>query len=197
MNGRFGVTRFGVHVATGVLCMMGCASTPPREDIDEVAQAFGVSSCSTATADQVFTGFIPSFVTPQTYNTCFRGYVVDVLGTRERATVAISWRDAVPTTQAACEKTWGAFIFYRKVGDTWVDQTGVAEGYGIWVNAARPFCSPPRFELGVEANQNYRVAATMRPRYGSSELRAIGYDWAGGSGGGGGISIGGTSASGP
>ncbi len=172
--GRIAVTPLGVYVAAGMLCLMGCASAPPSEELGEVAEAFGTSSCRTAAPDREFGGTIPVFSSPQTYRTCVRGYVVDLVDTARASAARAYWGDSAPTTQAACERTWGAAILYREEGGTWFDLSGVLETYGRWLGSGQ--CSTPHFDLmgfPLQAGQDYRLAVTMRPTHGSAQTRVM------------------------
>lgn len=189
----FGFSAFG---------LAGCSAAGEGESAEsaegtaQTEQALGSVSCSTAAADQTFTGGIsPTHVSPSSYNTCFRGYVVDINNlsvsytgvlppgaSGHDANIAVDWRGAVPTTQAACEAAWGSAIFYKKVGGTWVDQSGVLNAYGQWNPGGGglvAYCSPPSLStLGsvtLQTGAAYRVAATMRTSYGGSTLREIGF----------------------
>jgi hypothetical protein len=179
-----------VILVSFLISLTGCSATPD-EDMGALSQAFGASSCGTAAADQTFTGHIsPAHTSPSTYSTCFRGYVVDVNnlelaytglggGGGWDAHIAASWAGAVPTTQASCESAWGAAIFYKKVGSSWVAQTGQLEAFGIWHPAGVfvAWCETPALstlgEFTLSAGDSYRVAATMRTSYGGATLRAV------------------------
>ncbi|HYQ42039.1 MAG TPA: hypothetical protein VER11_08725 [Polyangiaceae bacterium] len=185
----------------GAFGLAGCSAAGEAESAEngegtaQTEQAIGSVSCSTAAADQTFTGGInPTHVSPSSYNTCFRGYVVDVNNLSVTytgvlpagddgydANILVDWRGAVPTTQAACEAAWASAIFYKKVGGSWVDQSGVLQAYGEWNpggGGLAASCNPPSIStLGsvtLQAGASYRVAATMRTSYGGATLRAIG-----------------------
>lgn len=163
-----------------------------EEDVGSAEQAFGSSSCGTAAANYATTGFIdPAHVSPSSYNTCYRGYVVDIgnlsasyvgpgIGDGSDAQIRAWWGAAAPTTQSSCEAAWGSAIFYKKVGSTWVDQTGPIDRYGTWHPAGmfNAYCDPPNISslyggLTLAAGASYRVAATMRTAYGGATLRSI------------------------
>lgn len=192
-----GLCMFGFAAFT----LAGCSAAGEAESAEnaegtaQTTQAIGSASCSTAAADQTFSGGIdPTHVSPSSYNTCFRGYVVDVNdlsvsytgvlpagASGYDANILVDWRGAVPTTKAACEAAWASVIFYKKVGGSWVDQSGVLNAYGEWFpggGGLAASCSPPSIStLGsvtLQAGSSYRVAATMRTSYGGATLRAIG-----------------------
>lgn len=126
------------------------------------------------------------------YDTCFRGYVIDIPnlspiyaglkttpGGRD-GRIVTRWRGPALDTQKKCEDAWSGAIVYKKVNGAWVDQAGVVSTFGRWSESASPHCVPPEFSSDVsgvvlESSASYRLAATMRPRYGSSILYTIGY----------------------
>jgi hypothetical protein len=181
------VKRFAASVAW-LLGVGGCAGPTPQENFDSLNEPFGSVSCASATADDVRTGSITALETPSTYNTCFRGYVVDLNNVSGPGSVRVAWDDSPPPSRA-CERTWGAAILYKKVSGAWVDQTGVLQDYGIWQS---PTCFTPRIQTSsiLTVGESYRIAVTMRDVYGGS-TRAAQIDTIlggghGGSGGGGG-----------
>ncbi|HET9958347.1 MAG TPA: hypothetical protein VFQ61_27820 [Polyangiaceae bacterium] len=192
----------GICVGWSGLALAGCSSGGALEgasadggdgDTAATEEALGSVSCSTATADKTLDGSAdPTHVSPSTYNTCYRGYVVDInnlsvsyTGVKSASSgydahISVDWKGPVPTTKSACESAWGSAIFYKKVGGSWVDQSGVLQAYGEWQDRGDlvSFCSPPSITtldvLTLEAGASYRVAATMRTTYGGSTLRALG-----------------------
>jgi len=174
-----------------------------EEPVRAVEEAFGSSSCGTTTADVTFSGVITSsssmgfgggtngvFTSPSSYDNCFRSYVVDINhlqgsagngsggGSATVSAIKVQWAAEIPTTKAACEKAWGGAIFYKKVGASWVDQTGQIDVYGTWASPSGG-CLPPSISsppaLTLTPGDSYRVAATMRPSYADSHLRAIAF----------------------
>jgi hypothetical protein len=166
-------------LALSVGGVSACSAELSAEDnLGELSQAFGSSSCGTALADRLYAQDIanPPAFSPTTYNTCYKGYVVDVefLNAAYAGTLSsldVSWNGAPPQTQAACEAAWGAAIYYKKIGGVWVDQTGLVQNYGFW-DGSFGFCLTPVVSsdglLDLEAGATYRIAGTMRPSYGSS-----------------------------
>jgi len=81
------------------------------------------SSCASVTADQTFSGKIdPAFVTPRSYNTCYKGYVIDISnldpayagsGSTADAKISVSWADTAITSQTVCEANQVAALFYE------------------------------------------------------------------------------------
>lgn len=167
--------------ALALMAITGCSGENAAvgdEDIGSVEQAFGASSCGTATADRVFEWHIFGGLghkSPSSYDTCFRGYVVDVAGLLPSKDLSAVWDGPPLTSQAACEASWGAAVFYKKVGGSWVAQSTL-ERYGRWLRDGDGtyFCAEPALVLAnPEAYADWRIAATMRTRYGGSILRPI------------------------
>jgi hypothetical protein len=152
-------------------------------EFDSVGAAFSQSSCGTATADQTFTGKVdPPHISPRSYNTCFKGYVVDInnllstytgTGTVINARIAAHWADDPITDQTECESSELRGIFYKKVSGSWVVQED-DHVMGTWV---APFGGQCTFEvnlMGMTAGSSYRVAATARTPGGSTRKVSIG-----------------------
>jgi hypothetical protein len=144
----------GLTACSGASEDGGEPGEPGGDDIElgQAEQAWSSVSCgreSTA-AHETFTGGIdPAHVSPRTYNACTKSYVVDVfdldeaytgegLGGGPDAHLQVSWADTRATTQAACEDTEGGAIFYRRINNRWVDQTGQIYSTGRWIEAGRP-----------------------------------------------------------
>jgi hypothetical protein len=154
-------------------------------NLGEVSQAFSSASCGSAQGDRYYTQDIanPACYSPTTYNSCTKGYIVDIdyldaayAGTGDTdANFSITWNDEVPTTQAACEALWGRAIIYKKVSGVYVDQTGNIDSYGTWFGNLG--CTPPAMtsagHVVLEALGSYRVAATMRTAYAGNWTRSL------------------------
>jgi hypothetical protein len=178
----------------------GCG-TNASESIGSSRLAFTVESCASADADQIFTGKLdPAFVTPRSYNTCYKGYVVDIenlaptytgSGNAMDANIAVQWADTPITSQTACENTRVVAVFYEGsvAGASSVNTSGTTgyynvynwvplkteEQYGVWV---APFGAG---SCGLEVNltdlvpgNTYRVAATARTPGNSTRKVSIG-----------------------
>jgi hypothetical protein len=158
-------------------------------EIGSVQQAWSVDSCGreTTAANATFTGKVdPATISPTTYNTCTKSYVVDINSLQSAyagkprsdvpALIQVSWAGAVPTTQAACEDTEGGAIFYRRSGSSWQALTGQVRSTGQWVS---DFFGGFRCELpyaslaNPTAGASYRVAATMRNISGGNPTRQV------------------------
>jgi len=146
-----------------------------------------LESCAWVTADQVFQNKIdPAFVTPSTYNTCQRGYVVDIRelspeytgdGSATSAFISV-YVDGIDT-QARCEQTQLKTILFR---ETWSNATSTGgEGYYLWNSiSARDLlgtwslgkCSLGlQFSSGLTAGDSYRIAVSaLRRRLISSSV---------------------------
>jgi len=192
--------------AATFLALGACSSV---EDVSSVEQPFGWKSCGTATANATFSGGLPvvgiggsggafppaySHTSPSSYNTCIKGYVVDVNNLTNAHTSPTS--DGSPAqfrvfwsapfggggttgtdelgTQTACENAWGSAVFYKKVGSDWSAQGSTLEANGTWASGR---CTPPSISsqsvLTLAAGDSYRIAGTMRTVSGGSIVRRI------------------------
>jgi hypothetical protein len=152
------------------------------EKFDSVSAALSQSSCAAAIADFTATGKVdPVHVSPQSYNTCFKGYVVDVnnllgayTGTGDlNARIAVHWADSALTNQTDCENTHIRAIFYKKVSGNWVvkkDETA----WGTWSGLFGGQCGLESNLMGMTAGSSYRVAATARTPGGETRQVSIG-----------------------
>lgn len=168
---------------------VGCGAAPEEgvEDIGSIEAAWAVGACSTVTANATFNNKIdPAHVSPTTYNNCVKSYVVDVTnlsaaytgpgaGGGQDANISASWGDTIPNNQAACEDLEGGAIFYKRINNQWVAQTGQVYSTGQWVSGPLlSFCVPPGASFfDIEAGASYRVAATMRQLSGSNPTRKV------------------------
>jgi hypothetical protein len=176
-----------ITVAAGGLVACGAPSSGEIEDgVGSYEEAWSSVACASATANASFNGGIsPATVSPQSYNTCTKSYVVDVTNLSSIYTGAGSsppldahilakWGDTIPNNQADCENLEGGAIFYKRVNNQWVDQTGQIYQTGQWVSGGVSFCLPPHASYyGVQAGSSYRVAATMRLLSGTNPTRKV------------------------
>jgi hypothetical protein len=177
--------RVALIVATGFIgCADGTSSGPP-ERVSEVSQEWGTAACAAATADTTQWVRIPSVLSPQTYNTCKKSYVVDLFeygGAPPDAgatggssgsggpSLSVMWSGALPSTQAECEASFLGGIFYRGEfvaspdggSGTWVwgETTGQRKQDGVWSNGSCQI--PPVVYSPLAVGESYRVAATAR-----------------------------------
>jgi hypothetical protein len=173
---------------TTAVCLGACSSEQHDEHLAAVDQPFGVASCGTAVHDEGFTGHLPLWgvggggsvyatVSPSTYNTCFKAYVVDIENldtTRAAGNFLVNWYGDHPTTPTSCEAAWGSAIFYKKVAGDWAAQGSPLEAYGSWVsNECRPPSISSSLVMTLAAGESYRMAGTMRTAYAGPALRSI------------------------
>ena len=180
--------RVGFAASALALLSVACGAEPTKTDqpeaIGSVRQAFGVASCSTATADVVDDDGYVTFTSPSAYNNsgCYNAYIVDVNNwTRVNANYIFQdWAGSRPTTQSACNKIWMSLITYQLVDGAWVQIGKVREDYGSW-DSSISWCNEPYIDwnsdLFIDGN-SYRFAGTARPYYGAVSTRAffIGHD---------------------
>jgi hypothetical protein len=139
------------------------------EAVEELGEELSESSCASATADATFTGKIdPAHVSPRSYNTCFKGYVVDINnyaaaytgvggGGCPSATLQVSYGDT-PLTQANCATTLIRSIYYEKRNNNWV-AVSESSTTGHWLLGQ---CLLGTGYTGMVAGRDYRVATTAR-----------------------------------
>ena len=185
----------GVTSAVALAFTTGCGdpSSDGSEPISTIEAAFAQSACSYVTANQTFTGGIdPSIVTPRTYNTCTKGYVVDIYdlddvytwpGNTADGRIEISYADDALTDQATCEATELRMMVYNCVAEpgstTGPIHCGVLydqSSYGTWAyifGTGQCFLGPLSFS-GVSPGLSYRVAATARNPSGLTRKISIG-----------------------
>lgn len=186
----------GVTSAVAFAFTTGCGdpSSDGSEPISAIEAAFSQSACASVTANETFTGGIdPSIVTPRTYNTCTKGYVVDIYdlddvytwpGNTADGRIEISYADDALTDQATCEATELRMIVYRCYGGGATSTTGSLHctvlddqsSYGSWAyifGTGQCFLGPLSFS-GVSPGLSYRVAATARNPSGSTRKLSIG-----------------------
>ena len=176
--------------------VVGCAvfatgcGTNESEDIGSSQAALSESSCASVTADQTFSGKIdPAFVTPRSYSTCYKGYVIDISnldpayagsGETADAKISVSWADTAITSQTVCEVSQVAALFYEwdvgggnsvatAAGSTVVGGPGAGWAflereaeYGVWNPVLGGGCSLGVSLADLVAGKTYRVAATAR-----------------------------------
>jgi len=172
----------------------GCGANEP-ENIGSSQAAFTVDSCAVATADQTFEGKIdPAVVSPRSYYTCYKGYVVDILnldpyytgeGNASDARISVAYAETPITDQATCEGLVLTAVFYE-FGATGLTSTATGSG-GDW--GWIPITSEARrgewFQggchigaglTGMVPGGSYRVAATVRTPSNATRRVSIGTD---------------------
>lgn len=186
----------GVTSAVALAFTTGCGdpSADGSEAISTIEAAFSQSSCASVTANQAFTGGIdPSIVTPRTYNTCTKGYVVDIYdldavytghGNAYDGRIEMSYADNAITDQATCEATELHMIVYNCAGGAATSTTGPQhcgvvddrQSYGSWAyifGTGQCFLTPLDYTL-VSSGVSYRVAGTARNPLGYTRKISIG-----------------------
>lgn len=145
-----------------------------EENTGHIMQPFSVSSCASATADAT-NSFGLYQTSPSSYDTCYKGYVVDLLdfsgNSYWNAGTYVTWAAAHATNQADCEDEWMRVILYDKSGSTYT-HIDTIDANGSWFVGS---C-----QLGIvitdylEQGEDYRIAVTARPEHSSSApVRAV------------------------
>lgn len=138
---------------------------------DSVESAFSQSDCADGQANATRTGLF-GITTPQTYNTCYKGYVIDANDYEwsgcDGSGVYAEWEDTVPTTKAECEGSHIRMIVYttKKADGTWDTASAIDQRlYGDWWAATEEFsasCNMPRLYQPMTRGNDYRIAVTAR-----------------------------------
>jgi len=155
----------------------------------QIEQKFSIESCAEASADQTFTGkIVPKHVSPRSYDTCYKGYVVDLeniaanmtgpgVGGGSPARIVVGYADSTITSKSTCEDTELRVVVYTNQlsnGD-WDDNDGVydAKKFGSWVSElvgigangepiTEKVCALSTNITGMSAGSSYRMAVTSR-----------------------------------
>jgi hypothetical protein len=175
-----------VTIAMGVTA---CGVRDPSDDesVELVKPAWSSGSCGTTSANITFSGQIdPAHFSPETYNRCTKSYIVDLqslssaytgpgAGGGPSAHLQVSFGAGPPGTRAACEDLEGGAIFYKRMGNQWIDQTGQMYSTGTWFEGGGlAFCFPPGAAFfDIAAGESYRIAATMRNISNGNPTRTI------------------------
>jgi hypothetical protein len=175
-----------VIVATGATA---CVGQGPSDDesVRSVEPEWSSGSCGTTSANITFLGQIdPAHFSPETYNRCTKSYIVDLRvlsaaytgpgdGGGPAAHLQVSFGGGPPGTRAACEDLEGGAIFYKRVGNQWIDQTGQMYSTGTWFQGGGlALCFPPAAAFfDIAAGESYRIAATMRNISNGNPTRTI------------------------
>ena len=176
-------------VSLGLLALAtgGCGADGSEtiENVGSIQDELSAAECAWVAADRTFEGKIdPAFITPQEYDTCGQGYVVDIenldplyVGEGDLdARLAVLWGDATITNQRVCVRSSVRAIFYEwapggtssTTGNGQSSSTGFAGGWvfhadeqrsGSWVAGA---CVLEVNATGMVAGGSYRIAASAR-----------------------------------
>lgn len=147
----------------------GCSAEADPQTGESVGisdEAMSQSTCAAATANGTYTGGV-NVVSPTSYNTCGKAYVVDVNNMSSQYTGHGNCGDGGfeidykgPTLAPAdCVNTTMRSILYHKVGSSWTviddhSSTGVVGPFNE--------CMIDFRQSGLVTGNNYRVAATVR-----------------------------------
>jgi hypothetical protein len=149
-------------------------------DIAQVTRAFSKSSCAEADADQTYQGGrYPEKVSPRSYNTCFKGYVVDIEDVDRTFTgegspdvdgyVRIAYADSTITSQSKCESIeLRVVVYWGKLSNgNWDKGQSHDSGsrYGRWTYNAlfqQYECELDYSIYGLQTGHDYRFAMTSR-----------------------------------
>ena len=176
-------------VAALAVSATGCGANE-SENLGSSQAAFTVDACAAASANQTFSGKIdPAHVSPRTYNTCYKGYVVDIEnldpnytgeGNSSDARISVEYADTPITDRTTCEHTELTAVFYQWLGGSTDANAG---GPGSW-NAITTETRLGgwlfgRCYMGVELTavvpgMTYRVAATVRTPSNATRKLSIG-----------------------
>lgn len=184
--------RLAAGAAGCALVLTACGADATTTEPIEVVQAeFSAAACAEATADLVLSNQIdPAVVSPQSYDTCDDGYVVDVRdlspaytggGNVMDARIAIQYADLPITRQSTCEASKIDGIFYVEdfgfvstsaSGDGVMNTTGgwapfwahikTETKYGTWNPSFGGSCAFEINLMGLVPGASYRIAATAR-----------------------------------
>lgn len=165
---------------------------PETEPIDSVQAEISETECDEVAADQEFYDKIdPPFVTPQAYDTCNKGYVVDVNvlspeyaggGTFSDSKFTVKWADAPVTTPNRCELTRITAIFYESAQGL-ASSTGQfldwypvksETRYGVWTDACGGSCVLDVSMNLPEPGKTYRIAVSGRSDHQRTRKVSIG-----------------------
>lgn len=166
------------RLTTAALTWLAAACGAPSnadESLSVEQTELSAGECTWVTADQVFQNQIdPAFVTPDSYDTCSKGYVVDILelspeytgdGEASSASLSISHTDTI-TSQGTCERSTLKTVIYREEMNTSTSDGG--SGYNYWYPVLEDSRSGQwrhnrcvlglNFANGWVAGESYRVA---------------------------------------
>ena len=161
----------------------GCGADE-SDSIGSTEAAFTVHDCAMGPPNEAFVGKIdPALVSPRSYNSCYKGYIVDIENLHEDysgsgglsdSRISIAYADTPITDQATCEGTKLVAVFY----EGWSGGVSAVSGgvtTGGFESGWDPITTESAFGswfqghcyMGVElsplvAGKDYRVAATVR-----------------------------------
>ena len=177
--GRLPTWAAALLATTAAACGTDGGTTEPTG----VSQAaFGVEPCALASPDKVFAHKIdPVHVSPRSYDTCYKGYVVDITdldeaytgsGTARDARIAVKYADTAITSKATCEASKIMTAYYVASSGGGASTNGGLPGgwtilshetqYGLWSSSSGGSCSLEKNFMGMSPGLTFRIAATAR-----------------------------------
>ncbi|AUX27521.1 uncharacterized protein SOCEGT47_081130 [Sorangium cellulosum] len=141
------------------------------EDVAQAEQAFDVVTCGIDPPTATFVGGI-DYLSNRSYNDCYKGLILDVTNYETGFTpkppgnsyllTKVTWADAYPGNEAACESLWMEAYLYKEVNGVMVHQQTETR-HGAWTDLFGCLVGYPTISFtGLDAGAKYRVAATAR-----------------------------------
>jgi hypothetical protein len=155
-----GPSVWGVGFALLLAACGGDETLQELEPLGSAEQHWGVTSCSTASANEVDTESLNSLASAG-YDNCYRSYVLDLQNTDASSSHFIFWKGAQPMTQSACEGIWLGVIRYERMGEAW-SYLDTQKVFGRWFSSS---CELPTVAWGsseLVQGRTYRFAVTAR-----------------------------------
>jgi hypothetical protein len=159
---------------------LGCSEAAPShaelESTATVVQPYSTAACATASDDATLVGEAGTIVSPQTYNTCTKSFVVDIVDSSARG-LAVLWQDAWPGTASAClsDLEMHAKLYVKNSSGSWVLSSEQSVVKGIW-EPLSAICFVPHISFDLQAlnKTEFRVAATARRIANGNPTRKLG-----------------------
>jgi hypothetical protein len=129
------------------------------EPVDSSEEPFSTGACATAPPDKVFVANSGAVTTPTNYNSCGKGYIVDVYHSASTQ-ATVMWADSLPTTAAGCRDISVTVKYYEHRSGSGTVFVSDHTRNGIWI-AFPGVCFPPAVSFPVTPG-DYRIASTAR-----------------------------------
>lgn len=167
-------------VAMGtVSCADGASSVAKMES---ASQGWSIDGCRRSDSDHTaFSEFAAVHLSPATYNTCYKGYVVDLWEATAGSRTYISAEfPTAATTQAACQARFLGVIKYTAgLGYGWAgspswgewDTAVTFKRFGTW-NASTSKCRDPYFS-DPHPTSDYVTRYVVTARYADSSSSSV------------------------
>ena len=172
---------FCLSATVAALAGCGADNSQAGDNVGSTEQAFSSASCAGVSASVTFSSYLPKdYYSPQSYNKCTKSFVYDVTNLQSSWTggweqpLSVMYGDETITNQADCEDLEEGIILYKKVGSSWVDQTGEVRTYGLWFGS---YCQLSIDTPVLHWGDSYRVAATVRRMSGTNPTQIIHFYW--------------------